>query len=595
MNFRPRNRPAAMALAATLMLVGGGADAAPPERSSEGPWVKSRVIVMPKPGLSSEALDAIARGQGGRARRFASNNLHVIELPAQASETAALARFRSNPHIKFAELDVLIPHAAAVNDPYAGSQWHLPKIGAPKAWDTTQGSGIVIAILDSGVEPDHPDLQGRLVPGYNFYDGNTNTADVYGHGTKVAGAAAAASNNGIGVSSVAGAAQIMPIRVTNTSGSASLSALAQGITFAADNGARVANLSFAASSYESIRTAAQYMKNKGGLVFVSAGNAGTDTGESTTTSLIVVSATNSNDLKTSWSNFGNHVHLSAPGEGIYSTAMGKTYASVSGTSFAAPVSAGVAALVLAAKPGLSSGSAESILFSSAVDLGAAGKDPNYGYGRVNAEAAVAAALGAPGNNAIADTSPPVVAISSPSAAATVSGVATVDVSASDDVGVSKVEMWVNGTLLATDTSAPYGFSWDTTKSANGSAVLQARAFDAAGNSASSSTVTVNVANSTTSTVVADKTPPVVAIGSPRNGSRVLGTVKVTASASDDRGPGGLKLALFINGSRVASSSGSGSLTYSWNTSRISAGRYTLRVDATDAAGNVASSTVTVTR
>jgi subtilisin family serine protease len=105
------------------------------------------------------------------------------------------------------------------NDSLYLSQWHLPKISAPLAWNLSQGApGITIAILDSGVDATHPDLAAKLVPGYNFYDNNTNTADVYGHGTMVAGVAAALSNNGIGVASVAWQNLLMPIRVTDTQG-----------------------------------------------------------------------------------------------------------------------------------------------------------------------------------------------------------------------------------------------------------------------------------------------------------------------------------------------------------------------------------------
>ncbi|MCU0963031.1 MAG: Ig-like domain-containing protein, partial [Pirellulaceae bacterium] len=154
----------------------------------------------------------------------------------------------------------------------------------------------------------------------------------------------------------------------------------------------------------------------------------------------------------------------------------------------------------------------------------------------------------------------------------------------------KVELWVNGTLLTTDTTAPYSFAWDTTKVANGTATLTAKAVDAAGNAASSA-VAVNVANA----VVADTTPPAVALANPASGSRVSGSVKVSASASDNSGVSGLSLALFINGSRVATATGSSSLSYTWNTRKIAAGTYTLRVDARDAAGNVASQSVTVTR
>jgi hypothetical protein len=595
-SMKPHGRFAVAALSLAAALACGGAAA---QGRGNNPGTESfspgRILVMPRAGMPDDALDKILGQQGGgKGRRVGKTDLRIVDLPP-GLEKNMVERLTGHPHIEFAELDALIPRDVATNDPYLGSQWHLPKIRVTEAWASTTGSGVVVAILDSGVEPDHPDLKDRLVAGYNFYDGNTNTSDVFGHGTKVAGSAAATLNNGTGVASVAGAAKIMPIRVTGTDGYASISMLAQGITYAADKGARVANLSFAASSYSSIRSAAQYMKDKGGLVFVSAGNSGKDPGESSTSSLIVVSATDGNDVKTSWSNYGSHVHLAAPGSGIYTTATGKTYASVSGTSFSAPISAGVAALAMAANPGLSSSKVESILFSTALDLGSSGKDAYYGFGRVDAGAVVAEAMSTASDQPAADTEAPQVAIASPTGGATVSGLATVDVSASDNVGVAKVELWVNGSLLASDTTSPFGFSWETTKIANGGADLVAKAYDKAGNAATSATVAVNVSNST-STATTDTTPPTATITNPADGSTVpAGTVKVTAGATDNSGLSGLSMTLSIGGKKVASSSGSGKIEYGWNTRRLKSGTYTLTVSAKDAVGNSSSTSVTVRR
>jgi len=125
-------------------------------------------------------------------------------------------------------------------------QWHLPKIRAPEAWDTTQGTlrGAVIAILDSGIDAAHPEFAGKLVAGYNTYSNNTTTTDQTGHGTEVAGAAGALTNNGQGIAGVAGAAPIMPVAGHDSRGRATSASLANGIVWAADNGARVVNLSF---------------------------------------------------------------------------------------------------------------------------------------------------------------------------------------------------------------------------------------------------------------------------------------------------------------------------------------------------------------
>lgn len=585
----------ATALAAALLFTAGNAGAAPPERSSEGPWVKGRVLVMPKAGLGEGELKKIVGPFGGKASRITSHGLYAIDLPGNMSERAVAALLANNPHLKFVELDQFSASDLVPNDPFYGSQWHLPLIGGPTAWNASQGNGVVIAILDSGIDPTHPDLKDRLVPGYNFVDGNTNTTDVRGHGTKVAGAAASALNNGTGVASVAGAARIMPVRVSNADGYVTWSAMAQGLTFAADKGAKIANMSFnGVAGSSSVLSAAKYFRDKGGLSFVSAGNDNRDPGYADTDLMIIVASTDKNDAKSSFSNFGKHVDLSAPGSSIYSTTMGGGYASVSGTSFAAPVTAGVAALVMAANPSLSPAQVEQILKSTARDLGAAGYDVYFGHGRVDAGAAVTAALSTTGTATTKDTTPPTVAIASPAPSSSVSGTTSVSISASDNVGVGKVELWVNGSLHATDSTSPFGFSWDTSKVANGNATLQARAYDAAGNVGASSTVTVNVANTTVSTV-ADTTPPVGRFVNPANGSTVpSGTVKVSAQASDDSGSSGMTLRLLINGGQVATATG-GSLSYNWNTRRIPKGSYTLTLQASDAAGNASSTSVTVAR
>jgi len=212
---------------------------------TQGQYVRGRVLVMARAGLPQAALASIVGAHGGKARAIGESGLHIVDLPAQASETAVAQLLARNPNLKFAELDRPVQHAMAVNDPYIGSEWHTTKMNVPTAWDVTQGSGVVIAIIDTGVDGTHPDLSSRMVPGWNFYDNNSNTADVQGHGTATAGTAAATLNNGTGVAGIAGQARIMPLRISDTSGTGYFSAIAQAITHAADNGARVASISYA--------------------------------------------------------------------------------------------------------------------------------------------------------------------------------------------------------------------------------------------------------------------------------------------------------------------------------------------------------------
>jgi len=571
------------------------AQAGAPAAAKALEYAKSRILIAPRAGLAPAELAKILASYGGKAAKMGQSNLYVVELPANAAAPSVVEQLGRHQHIKFAELDRRIKVAMVPNDPYFGSEWHLNKVGAPTAWNTTQGSGVTIAVLDSGVDGAHPDLVPNLVAGYNFYDNNTNTADVCGHGTAVAGTAAAASNNSIGVAGVAGQAKIMPIRVAYydaTSGScyAYTSTIASGITYAADHGARIANISYGPlAGSTTIQNAAQYMKSKGGLVIVSAGNDGINENITPTTTMIPVSATDTNDVITSWSSYGSFVAVAAPGAGIWTTSKGGIYQAWSGTSFSSPLTAGVVGLMMAANPALDGSQVESLLYSTAVDLGSAGRDIYYGYGRVNAGAAVQAAVAA---TSTVDTQAPTASISAPLASSTVSGLVPVNVSAADNVGVSRVELQVNGSTVATDTASPFSFSWNSTGVPNGMANLVAVAYDAAGNAGASATVAVNVANSTT-TVATDTTPPVVAITNPVAGA-VSGTVAVSVNASDNSGAAGISQQLFIDGVLKAKTTGA-MLSYNWNTRKIALGSHTVKAVAKDAAGNTSTASVTVTR
>lgn len=582
------NARAVAVLAGSLAAIAPGiSNAAEPNQSSEGAWAKARVVLMPRSGLSDTELQKIVKPHGGKASAIGKSGLYVVDLPSNASETGVLQQLKHNPHLKFAELDRRVQLTFAPNDPYVGSEWHLQKIGASTAWDTTQGAGVTIAILDTGVDGSHPDLAARMVPGWNFYDNNSNTADTLGHGTAVAGAAAAIANNSLGVAGVAGQARIMPLRISDPSGFAYASTVAKALTYAADNGARVANISFdGMAGNATVQSAAQYMKSKGGLVVVAAGNHGVNENIGATSSMIPVSATDSSDKLTSWSSYGNFVALSAPGQDIWTTAQGGSYWACWGTSFSSPITAGVVALVMSAKPSLSNAQVENLLYSTATDLGTAGRDASYGYGRVNAAAAVQAAGGA----VTADTTPPDVAIAAPLGGSSVSGVTNVDVTSTDNVGVARVELRVNGALLAVDSSAPFAFAWDTSSVSNGTSTVVATAFDAAGNSKASTPISVNVANvvapppPTSTTPVTDSTAPVVSITNPVSGANVQGKVKVTVNASDDGGSAGLRHELYIDGVLKATGTGS-SLTYSWNTRSAGSGYHTIEAVVTDSAGN----------
>ena len=593
--WAPRSAFSAAAIILSLGLPVAAANAQTTGASSQGAGqriVKSRILVKPNAGLSGAELDKILKLHGARRTRHLEKlDVHVVELPATANEMAVVKALRSNPHIKFAEPDGVVEANLYVNDPYFGNQWHLPKIGAPIAWDARTGSGVTIAILDSGIDEAHPDLAAQLVAGWNTFDNNNNLADVSGHGTKTAGAAAAAGNNTVGVSGVSFGSRIMPIRITDASGYAYYSTIASGITWAADHGARVANISYAPiSGSATVLSAAQYMRSKGGVVVNSAGNTGALGSNPKTDLMTIAGATDSSNNVASFSTYGDFVSVAAPGVSIYSTTAGGGYGAVSGTSFASPVTAGVYALMISANASLQPAQLDSILFSTASDIGTAGKDQKSGWGVVNAGAAVTKARQTTAIDGVA----PSISISSPKASSTLGNLATVSVSATDNVGVTRTELYVNNSLYASDLVAPYTFSLDTNALPDGSATLLAKAFDAAGN-ASSATVTVKIVN--------DTTAPTVLLQSPTNGSTVTGVVTVSATATDNKKVA--KIALSIDGNQVSVAYGS-SLSYSWDTApKVKGGGrkstqtssspvpHGLTVTATDEAGNTAQQSLTV--
>jgi len=588
------------ALSVVTLQLASTPSVAAPQEATPGSYAKGRILVMPRPGLSDEELAKILSVHGGKARKITSSGVHVVELPSNASEQAVANLLAHNPHLKFAEVDHKLAASFTPNDPYFGSEWHAAKINAPAAWDSTRGAGVTIAILDTGVDGTHPDLSEQMVPGWNFYANNSNTSDPHGHGTWVSGTAGGTNNNGIGVAAIAGGARIMPIVVADSSATAYASTISQGLSYAVDHGARVANISYEnLLTSSSVISAAQYMKSKNGLVVVAAGNCGCNPNQAPSTAMISVSATDGNDQIASFSSYGNHVVISAPGNGIYTTTIGGGYSQGTGTSFSSPIVAATAALMMSANPRLSSTQIESLLYSTATDLGSAGRDIYYGYGRVNAAAAVQAALG---TTTTVDTQAPTASISSPAASVSVSGLVPVDVTATDNVAVTRVELRVNGATVATDTVAPYSFSWDSKSVANGMATLTALAYDAAGNAASSAAVSVSVANVVTPPVappvappVSDSTPPVVRILGPAAGSiKTKGSVSISTSASDNGGTAGITQMLYIDGVLKTTASGS-SLSYGWNVNKVSSGAHTIQVVAKDAAGNTSSASVEVSK
>lgn len=371
------------------------AGSAPSAARGPAPRPDAELLVRLRAGAPSvPALERIRRAGAdpvGEIRELRVQRVRVApgELDAAQRRLAAL------PDVEWVEPNRAFQPLALPGDPLYTQQWHLPAVGAPAAWDLrAPGAEPIVAILDSGVDPDHPDLQARLLgaSGWNEWDDDADFADVTGHGTKVAGAAAAITGNGVGVASLAWGSWILPIRVTDLAGAAYASTLADGLARAANAGARIANVSFGGVVGSlTVREAARLFVERGGVVIAGAGNAGAAEPWADTPWILSVSATDELDALWSGSSTGSYVDLAAPGVRIRTTLDGGSYSNATGTSYAGPVAAGVAALVLGVHPGLQPADVESILESTARDLGPAGWDPAFGRGRVDAAAAVALA------------------------------------------------------------------------------------------------------------------------------------------------------------------------------------------------------------
>jgi subtilisin family serine protease len=259
--------------------------------------LSDELLIKFKPGVSEQYKLELFNSLGLEIKDEIPQTQVFIASASQNIKSKLL----SNPLIDFVEEDFRIPPSIIPNDQYYSSEWHLEKISAPEAWDISKGdSNVIIAVLDSGVDPNHPDLSSKLLQGYNFYDNNYNTTDVYGHGTKVAGVAAALTNNVIGVSSIGWQCSILPLRVTDTNGYAYSSLLAKALIYAADRGAKVAVISFAIFGGSMISDAAKYFMDKGGLVIAAGGNDNTYHSDPDNPYIISVSATTSSDSRASF-------------------------------------------------------------------------------------------------------------------------------------------------------------------------------------------------------------------------------------------------------------------------------------------------------
>jgi len=402
-----------------------------------GSYVPGEVWIKPLPGMSLAEAALLLEGPDTTVERgIPQLGWMRLKVPV-GQERKYLSRMRAGPRVQDADLNHLAHILGAPNDSDWGLQWNMRIVRASDAWGViTSTVGVTVAVVDTGVAIDHPDLQANIwtnpgeiadngidddgngqvddVHGWHFYTdplyvqrGDNDVDDPHGHGTHVAGIIAAVTDNGAGVAGMSWTGPIMPVRVLDRYGSGEYSDIASGIVYAADNGARIINLSLGGTSPDAMMyDALHYARGKGCLIVAAAGNCGGNDSTSRDDcdytynplfypaaypETVAVAATDALDQWAEFSEHHDYVDLAAPGTGIYSTWASGDYTYETGTSMAAPHVSGLAALVWALRPDLSNREVQRIMEGWAADVngeGYPGKDEYLGWGRIDAYLAV---------------------------------------------------------------------------------------------------------------------------------------------------------------------------------------------------------------
>ncbi|MCL6631894.1 MAG: S8 family serine peptidase [Alicyclobacillus herbarius] len=348
-------------------------------------YVPHELVVQVRAGVAETEVRQIAAEVGARVGdHLPVGDFYVFDFSSDSQLLSAQSRLLQTPQVVSVSLNHTLHSEWTPHDTYYSKQWYLRKIEAPKAWDITRGSSsVTVAVVDDGVDVSNSEFRGRIVNPYDVVDDMPDYIPG-DHATHVAGIIAA-SMNGHGTVGVAPNVRILPVNVFVGEEADDMD-VARGIVYAVNEGADIINLSLGGpTASEVLSYAVNYAEEHGVLVVAAAGNDHTSAAEypAALPGVIGVSATNESDKLTSFSNYGSYVDLAAPGQDILSTVVGG-FAWADGTSMAAPVVTGTAALVLSKNPFLSPNQVFSILKKSAIDLGARRWDKYYGYGRVDA-------------------------------------------------------------------------------------------------------------------------------------------------------------------------------------------------------------------
>jgi subtilisin family serine protease len=364
--------------------------------------VQNQILVKLAPNAQARVAGFTARTGVRVVQSIALEDTYqVLSVPEGMTVAQALEAYKAVPGVESVQENRVYGPAGAVaepNDPYFDKQWGMKRIQqAAVLGAQVNAQNVTVAVLDTGIDYRHPDLQGHVLIGWNFAAGNNDIMDRFGHGTHVSGIIGASANNSVGVVGVAPNVKLMGIKVLGDDGRGSTAAVVGGIKYAADYGAKIINMSLGSPDTTidpAIQAAIAYANQKGVMVIAAAGNNRGDVGSPANDPGAIAVSSTSQFLwfeYLSWfSNRGPKVEVSAPGGSIWSTVpldpnrTGSTgYGKLSGTSMAAPVIAGAAAVVYARHPNWNVRQVHQAIDTAVVDKGSNGRDSRYGYGRVD--------------------------------------------------------------------------------------------------------------------------------------------------------------------------------------------------------------------
>jgi subtilisin family serine protease len=379
---------------------GSGPDQCTPELPGAANW-PGEVLLRPAALVGEESFAAFAEFMGSELDPRLSGCVLAKGLPAEVSEKEWAAFLKAEGLARAAYPNFRCWPTWTPNDPLVADQWHLDTVNLKQAWDITHGSSsLVIAICDTGIDTDHPDLAAKIIPGRNTADDpdTTNVEDIYGsHGTGVSGMAAAITNNLYQIAGAAPDCKIMPVRITNNaaSGEATLADMVDGIAWAHQNGAHVVNCSYNGEPdtafYDAMDDEGANADANGAVLVMAAGNNNKDMGpDKPWDHVLWIGSTDNTNAKSDFSQFGGAIDVVAPGTLVYVSVWNNGAATqASGTSFSSPCVAGVLGLMYSASFfSLTPAEYRSVLYSTCQDIGDPGEDDVFGWGLVDAYAAV---------------------------------------------------------------------------------------------------------------------------------------------------------------------------------------------------------------